>query len=324
VFERYTEKARRVIFFARYEASELGSPYIESEHLLLGFLRESKSGSIRLLSNSSFTFDTVRERIKGHTTIRSKILTSVDLPLTDECKHILHYAAEEADRIGHKHIGTEHLLAGMLLEKNCYAARLLTEHGVSLEGVRDVITEEPTKALSEVRSLGLPAGYRWKNLLYNHASENIIIELTRADTGHLPMSRLFTRHKDAADYEQIGKPADDVSYESAVTCEKHPVIIFNIMKWEGGCGNPDGVYAFNLNTRDLNICIAKDALSTPEPQLRSWVLALVSLSDDAQTLYLKIGVQPLSKGGAVDYFLASLELADKKLQLLSRLRDIRF
>jgi ClpA/ClpB-like protein len=325
VFERYTEKARRVIFFARYEASAFGSPYIESEHLLLGFLRESKALSAKLFSGPSFTVDNIRKEIERHTTVGEKIPTSVDLPLSNECKRILHYASEEADRLGHKHIGTEHLLAGMCQEKDCYAARLLSEHGVSLESVRSAMTEEPTKEFAQAKSPGIPAGYRWKNLIYNPASESIIVEMARADTGHLLMSRLFTRHKAAEAYEQIGDPADNVSFEAPVTCEKQPIVIFNSTKWAGGGGDPDGVYAFNLSAKKLTVCVAKGALNIAEPHLRSWILSLVSLSDDAQTLYLKVGIEKsVSGGGVVEYYLASLAMLDKKLELLSRLKDIRF
>ncbi|MGA2359283.1 MAG: Clp protease N-terminal domain-containing protein [Terriglobales bacterium] len=323
MFERYTEKARRVIFFARYEASQFGSPYIESEHLLLGFLRENSV--IKFPSTSAMTADSIRQQIETRTKVRGKIPTSVDLPLSSECRRILHYALEEADRLGHKHIGTEHLLAGMLLEEDSFAARLLSQHGVSLESVRSEMQEEPTRELAQAKSPGIPAGYRWKNLIYNAASESIIIELARTDTGHLPMSRLFTRHKDTAVYEPVGNPSDDASFESPVTCGKRPIVMFNSMKWAGGRGNPDGVYAFNLNTKELTVCVAKDSLTIPEPHLRSWILTLVSLSDDAQTLYLKVGIEkPVSGGGVAEYYLASLALLDKKLELLSQLKDIRF
>ncbi len=320
MFERYTEKARRVIFFARYEASAF-----ESEHLLLGFLRESKAFSAKLFSGPSFTVDDIRKEIEKHTTVGEKIPTSVDLPLSNECRRILHYASEEADRLGHKHIGTEHILAGMLREEDCYAARLLGEHSVSLEIVRSEIQQEPTRELAQAKSPGIPAGYRWKSLLYNPASESVIIEMARVDTGHLPMSRLFARHKDAAGYEPLGNPSDDVSYECPVTCEKQPIVIFNSVRWAGGGGSPDGVYTFNLKTKELTVCIAKDALTIAEPHLRSWILTLVSLSDDGQTLYLKVGIEkPVSGAGVVEYYLASLGLPEKKPQLLSRLKDIRF
>ena len=85
MFERYTEKARRVIFFARYEASQFGSPYIETEHLLLGLLREDKALANRFL-RSHAAVDSIRKQIEGHATIREKVSTSVDLPLSHECK----------------------------------------------------------------------------------------------------------------------------------------------------------------------------------------------------------------------------------------------
>ena len=113
MFERYTEKARRVIFFARYEASQFGSPYIETEHLLLGLLREDKALANRFL-RSHAAVESISKQIEGHTTIREKVSTSVDLPLSHECKRVLAYGAEEAERLNHKHIGTEHLLLGLL------------------------------------------------------------------------------------------------------------------------------------------------------------------------------------------------------------------
>ncbi len=92
MFERYTEKARRVIFFARYEASQFGSPYIETEHLLLGLLREDKALTNRFLRQHS-SVDSIRKQIEAHTTVREKVSTSVDLPLSNECKRVLAYAA---------------------------------------------------------------------------------------------------------------------------------------------------------------------------------------------------------------------------------------
>jgi ATP-dependent Clp protease ATP-binding subunit ClpC len=136
MFERYTEKARRVIFFARYEASQFGSPYIESEHLLLGMLREDKALTNRFL-RSHTSVESIRKQIEAHTTIREKTSTSLDLPLSNECKRVLAYAAEEAERLGHKHVGTEHLLLGLLREEGCFAAELLQERGVKLEKVRE-------------------------------------------------------------------------------------------------------------------------------------------------------------------------------------------
>jgi uncharacterized damage-inducible protein DinB len=137
MFERYTEKARRVIFFARYEASQFGSPYIETEHLLLGLLREDKALSNRFITRSHTPVESIRKRIEEHTTIREKTSTSVDLPLSNECKRVLAYAAEEAERLAHKHIGTEHLLLGLLREENFFASQILQERGLQLPAIRE-------------------------------------------------------------------------------------------------------------------------------------------------------------------------------------------
>jgi len=142
MFERYTEKARRVIFFARYEASQFGSPYIETEHLLLGLLREDKTLTNRFL-RAHDSVESIVKQIREHTVIREKVATSVDLPISNEGKRVLAYAAEEAERLGHKHIGTEHLLLGLLREEKCFAAQILEERGVKLAQVRDELARGP-------------------------------------------------------------------------------------------------------------------------------------------------------------------------------------
>jgi len=150
MFERYTEKARRVIFFARYEASQFGSPYIESEHLLLGLLREDKALANRFL-RSQAAIESIRKQIEAQTTVREKVSTSVDLPLSHECKRVLAYAAEEAERLNHKHIGTEHLLLGLLREEKCFAAEILHERGLRLANVRDEIARQTSEKTTTAR-----------------------------------------------------------------------------------------------------------------------------------------------------------------------------
>jgi ATP-dependent Clp protease ATP-binding subunit ClpC len=136
VFERYTEKARRVIFFARYEASQYGSPYIETEHLLLGLMREDKALANRFLRQQG-SIESIRKEIEARITIRERISTSVEVPLSAECKRILNMAAEEAERLGHKHVGTEHLLLGILREEKCFGAEILMERGLRLSTLRE-------------------------------------------------------------------------------------------------------------------------------------------------------------------------------------------
>ena len=141
MFKRYTQKARRVIFYARYEASVFGSPSIETEHLLLGLVREHKAMTSWMRPPASE--ESIREQIEARLVRRDRIPTSVDLPLSDEGKRVLSFAEEEAERLGHKYIGTEHLLLGLLREEGCSAATLLTERGVKLEWLREELKNAP-------------------------------------------------------------------------------------------------------------------------------------------------------------------------------------
>ncbi len=136
MFERYTEKARRVIFFARYEASQLGASAIEAEHILLGLLREDKGLTSRLL-RSPGVIESMRKEIESRAVVREKVSTSVELPLSPEAKRILSHAAEESERLGNRSIGTEHLLLGLLREENSLAAELLYDRGLRLNAVRE-------------------------------------------------------------------------------------------------------------------------------------------------------------------------------------------
>jgi len=134
MFERYTEKARRTIFFARYEASQYGSPFIEPEHLLLGILRDDGRMAKMLPVGG---IESIRVQIEARTESRQKVSVSVDLPLSNPSKRVLVYGAEEAERLNHRHIGTEHLLMGLFREKDCLAAELLHPFGVTLEQLRN-------------------------------------------------------------------------------------------------------------------------------------------------------------------------------------------
>jgi ATP-dependent Clp protease ATP-binding subunit ClpC len=141
MFERYTERARRVLFFARYEASQLGSISIETEHLLLGLIREGKGLTSRIFARSHLSLENIRKEIEGRTVFREKVSTSVEIPFSAETKRVLQFAAEEADRLLHNYIGTEHLLLGILREERSVAASILMEKGMRLHTVREDIVQ---------------------------------------------------------------------------------------------------------------------------------------------------------------------------------------
>ncbi len=141
MFERYTERARRVIFFARYEASQLGSNSIETEHLLLGLIREGKGLTSRIFSKSRLSMEAIRKEIEGRGPYRDKVSTSVDIPLSADSKRALSHSSEEAERMLHNYIGTEHILLGLMREEKSVAAAILAEKGMRLGSVREDIVQ---------------------------------------------------------------------------------------------------------------------------------------------------------------------------------------
>ena len=165
MFERFTERARRVLFFARYEASQLGTPVIDSEHLLLGLLREGKGVTSRIFTRAGLAVDEFRQEIEQQTTLHEKIPTSVEIPFSPAAKRALRATEEEADRLLHHYIGTEHLLLGLLRDDTTVACRLLNEHGIRPEKVREEIvlllneqdpaTMEDVPPTTSVLTLGL-------------------------------------------------------------------------------------------------------------------------------------------------------------------------
>jgi len=134
MFERYTEVARRIIFFARYEASQFGSPEIECEHLLLGMLREPTPLREQLGEDARRA---IRKAIEDRMPRQAEIPTSVDLPLSHASKRALAFGAEEAERMHHRHIGPEHLLLGLLREESNGIANLLQPYGIRIEDQRE-------------------------------------------------------------------------------------------------------------------------------------------------------------------------------------------
>jgi ATP-dependent Clp protease ATP-binding subunit ClpC len=156
MFERYTERARRVLFFARYEATQLGSTSIETEHLLLGLIREGKGLTSRIFARSHLSLENIRKEIEGRTVFREKVSTSVEIPFSAETKRVLQFAAEEADRLLHTYIGTEHLLLGILREERSVAAAILYDKGMRLASVREDIVQLLNEKTAPVRPKETP------------------------------------------------------------------------------------------------------------------------------------------------------------------------
>jgi ATP-dependent Clp protease ATP-binding subunit ClpC len=136
MFERYDEAARRLMFFSRYEASQLGDSTIEPEHLLLGLVRECHGIAAQVLLAAGTTPERLRQDVLKDYPVKTKTPTHVEIPFSGTAKRVLQFAAAEADAVGHDHIGSEHLLLGLLREETSLAARTLAANGVRLADAR--------------------------------------------------------------------------------------------------------------------------------------------------------------------------------------------
>ncbi len=139
MFEKYNEKARRALFFARYEASKLGSRVIETEHILLGILREGEETIGELFRRMEVKSEALRKEIEGERVFVERISSTAELPLSEESKKVLAYASHEAESMLHSAVGSEHLLIGLLRVEGCAAMRTLTRAGMDLYSVREEV-----------------------------------------------------------------------------------------------------------------------------------------------------------------------------------------
>lgn len=153
MFERYTEKARRIIFFARYEAAQTGSHIIETEHLLLGLLREAKP------LFEGVNIDEMAEELRRavHTEGASKIDVGIDLPLSESAKHVLVSSLTETEQLHHAHVSPEHVLLALMREPG-FPARLLEKHGIQRDRIvhtlrQDIVIDMKWKSQDLVREL---------------------------------------------------------------------------------------------------------------------------------------------------------------------------
>ncbi len=139
MFEKYNEKARRALFFSRYEASKRGSRIIESEHILLGLLREGEETVSTICRRFGVQEADLRREIEGCRVFAERISSTAELPLSEDSKRILAYASHEAETMLHANVGPGHLIIGILRVEGCAAARILAEHKFDIDTVREVV-----------------------------------------------------------------------------------------------------------------------------------------------------------------------------------------
>jgi enamine deaminase RidA (YjgF/YER057c/UK114 family) len=132
MFERYTEQARRALFFARSEMSETGGSSIDTAHLLAGILSDAKGAVRAIIGGTDITYADVREQLR-HNATGPKRPTSEEAPFADEAKRALHRAMVEADQLRHPYIGAEHLLIAILKDANSKGGSIAHAHGLTAE-----------------------------------------------------------------------------------------------------------------------------------------------------------------------------------------------
>ena len=134
-FERFTERAKKVLTLAQEEAERSHHSYIGTEHLLLGLLREHEGLAAQVLANMGVDIDTVRDVIRSVLGRNERIIIQQIIP-TSRVKKVIEISFEEARRMGHDSVGTEHVLLGLMLEGDGIAAHVLLDLGATLDKVR--------------------------------------------------------------------------------------------------------------------------------------------------------------------------------------------
>ena len=136
MFERFTERARRVIILAREEAGRFRHDFVGTEHILLGLIRDGEGIATAVLQRLGVRLETVKAEVERALAGFPKTLTFGEVPFTPQAKRVLELSIEEARQLGHNYIGTEHLLLGLMKEGQCIAAKILESLGARLEEVR--------------------------------------------------------------------------------------------------------------------------------------------------------------------------------------------
>lgn len=176
---RFTERAQRVILVAEEEAKRLNHDYVGTEHVLLGMIAIGEGVAAQVLSNLGVDLRMIRneiEKIVGH---GDHIVLLGNIPFTPRAKKVLEFAVEEAVNLGHSHVGTEHLLLGLIREEEGVAAQILESLGVRLDIIREevsVLLSEPNKPTPKPITLEIN-GEPWYTMADKEEVYNILNSL---------------------------------------------------------------------------------------------------------------------------------------------------
>ena len=165
MFERFTDRARRVVVLAQEEARMLNHNYIGTEHILLGLIHEGEGVAAKALESLGISLDAVRQQVE-EIIGQGQQAPSGHIPFTPRAKKVLELTRREAEQLGHNYIGTEHILLGLIREGDGVAAQVLVMLGADLNRVRLTVIQllhghpakEPVSTRSAAQELRLPPG----------------------------------------------------------------------------------------------------------------------------------------------------------------------
>ena len=141
MFDRFTDRARKVMGLARQEAQRFNHDYIGTEHILLGLIQEGSGVAADVLKNLDVDLKKIRQEVEKLVSHGTTMVTMGQLPFTPRAKKVLELALEEASNLGHNYIGTEHLLLGLYHDPGSIAAQVLADLGPDKQAVHDKVVE---------------------------------------------------------------------------------------------------------------------------------------------------------------------------------------
>jgi ATP-dependent Clp protease ATP-binding subunit ClpC len=141
MFDRFTDRAKKVMNLARQEAQRFNHEYLGTEHILLGLVQEGSGVAANVLKNMGIDLNKIRTEVEKIVKTGPSMVTMGQLPFTPRAKKVLELSMEEAGNLGHNYIGTEHLLLGLIKENEGIAAQVLINLGVKLEDVREEVLD---------------------------------------------------------------------------------------------------------------------------------------------------------------------------------------
>ena len=141
MFDRFTDRAKKVMNLARQEAQRFNHEYLGTEHILLGLVQEGSGVAANVLKNMGIDLNKIRMEVEKIVKTGPSMVTMGQLPFTPRAKKVLELSMEEAGNLGHNYIGTEHLLLGLIKENEGIAAQVLLNLGVKLEDVREEVLD---------------------------------------------------------------------------------------------------------------------------------------------------------------------------------------